>query len=154
MLARALHDRVGKGIRGAPRDALVADLTPPALRGAAYGLRQSLDTVGAFAGPLLAMGLMALSGDRFRLVFWLAVIPGLCAVTVLVIGVHEPTDSRPASQARLPIRWPDMQRLSGRFWAVVAVGFVLTLARFSEAFLVLHAQGMDCRLRWSPSSSW
>ena len=150
VLGARFTDRLGKGIRGAPRDALVGDLTPPGLRGAAYGLRQSLDTVGAFGGPLLAMGLMALSGDRFRLVFWLAVIPGLCAVTVLVVGVHEPADSRSPSQARLPIRRADVRRLPGRFWAVVAVGFVLTLTRFSEAFLLLRAEELGLRISFVP----
>src|SRR5579883_298768 len=89
LLAR-FADRVGKGIRGAPRDALIADLVPLGLRGAAYGLRQSLDTVGAFAGPLIAIALMAQFENNFRLVFWLAVIPGLVAVTILAFGVREP----------------------------------------------------------------
>jgi MFS family permease len=140
VLGARFTDCLGKGIRGAPRDALVGDLAPPGVRGAAYGLRQSLDTVGAFAGPLLAIGLMELFDDAFRLVFWLAVLPAISAVVVLVVGVHEPAGTRPASRARLPLRWTDVRRLSGRFWAVVAVGFVLTLARFSEAFLILRAE--------------
>ncbi len=140
VLTARFVDRVGKGIRGAPRDALVADLTPPAIRGAAYGLRQSLDTVGAFAGPLLAIGLMLASGGDIQLVFWLAVIPAVISVAILVGGVHEPDMARPAKAARSPIRRDELRRLGGAYWRVVAVAAVLTLARFSEAFLVLRAQ--------------
>lgn len=140
VLGARFTDRLGKGIRGAPRDALVGDLAPRGLRGTAYGLRQSLDTVGAFAGPLLAIGLMTWFDDDFRFVFWLAVIPGLSAVLVLAAGVHEPAGTKNARRAPLPIRWTELRRLPGRFWAVVAVGFVLTLARFSEAFLILRAE--------------
>jgi len=139
VLAARFTDRVGKGIRGAPRDALVADLAPPTLRGAAYGLRQSLDTVGAIAGPLLAISLMLLFDDAFRLVFWLAVIPGLVAVAILVLGVREPARAERTSELHPPIRWIELGRLGGLFWGIVAVGAVLTLARFSEAFLVLRA---------------
>jgi MFS family permease len=138
LLAR-FSDRVGKGIRGAPRDALVGDLAPPGLRGAAYGLRQSLDTVGAVAGPLIAMALMALFEDNFRLVFWLAVIPGLAAVAILAFGVREPARPRPDEKLRIPVRLAELRLLGRAFWAVVIVGSVLTLARFSEAFLLLRA---------------
>jgi len=134
-----LLDRVGKGIRGAPRDALVADLTPPEIRGAAFGLRQSLDTVGAFLGPLLAVGLMLLWANDFRAVFWVAVVPGLLAVALLIVGVREP--DAPTTQARTnPIQRRNLARLSGAYWWVVGIGAVFTLARFSEAFLVLRAQ--------------
>jgi len=144
-----LLDRVGKGIRGAPRDALVADIAPPALRGAAFGLRQSLDTVGAFLGPLLAMGLMLLWANDFRAVFWVAVIPAALCVTLLVLGVQEP--ERPANAPRVnPIRRENLQRLSRHYWWVVAIGAVFTLARFSEAFLVLRAQQGGLPLAWVP----
>lgn len=134
-----LLDRVGKGIRGAPRDALVADITPSHVRGAAFGLRQSLDTVGAFTGPLLAVGLMLLWANDFRAVFWVAVVPGLLAVALLLFGVHEP--KRHAGERRTnPIRRENLGRLSGAYWWVVTIGAVFTLARFSEAFLVLRAQ--------------
>lgn len=139
VLAARFSDRVGKGIRGAPRDALVGDLAPPELRGAAYGLRQSLDTVGAFFGPLLAMALMALLRDDFRLVFWLAVIPGLAAVAILALAVQEPVQVRRTSTTKSPIRWSELGLLGRAFWFIVAVGSVLTLARFSEAFLLLRA---------------
>jgi MFS family permease len=139
VLVARFSDRVGKGIRGAPRDALVGDLAPPELSGAAYGLRQSLDTVGAFCGPLLAMVLMALLQDDFRLVFWLAVIPGLAAVVVLAVGVREPMHVRNVTATRLPIEWAQLRRLGAAFWSLVAVATVLTLARFSEAFLLLRA---------------
>jgi MFS family permease len=131
-------DRVGKGIRGGPRDALVADLTPREARGAAYGLRQSLDTVGAFVGPLLASALMLLWASDFRAVFWVAVVPGLLAVLLLAVGVREPA-RQPGARAASPIRLGALVRLSGAYWWVVAVGALLTLARFSEAFLVLRA---------------
>lgn len=131
-------DRIGKGIRGAPRDALVADITPPEIRGAAFGLRQSLDTVGAFTGPLLAVALMLLWADDFRAVFWVAVIPGMLAVVLLVFGVQEP-DSRQGEKKTNPVRRENLRRLGSAYWRVVAVGAVFTLARFSEAFLVLRA---------------
>jgi MFS family permease len=150
VLVARFSDRVGKGIRGAPRDALVGDLAPPEVRGAAYGLRQSLDTVGAFAGPLLAMALMALFADDFRLVFWIAVVPGLMAVAILVVAVREPARRRPAGEERAPIRWADLGRLGSLLWGVVAIGTVLTLARFSEAFLILRAQGAGLPLSLVP----
>lgn len=139
VLTARLLDRVGKGVRGAPRDAMVADMAPPELRGAAFGLRQSLDTVGAFVGPLLAVGLMLLWAGDFRAVFWVAVVPGLLAVALLVVGVREPTHQ--AGERRTnPIRRDNLRRLSGAYWWVVGVGAVFTLARFSEAFLVLRAE--------------
>ena len=139
LLTARLLDRLGKGIRGAPRDALVADIAPPQLRGAAFGLRQSLDTVGAFLGPLLATGLMLLWADNFRAVFWVAVIPGLMAVALLFFGIREPSSS-PSSRRANPINRENLSRLSPAFWWVVGIGSVFTLARFSEAFLVLRAQ--------------
>ena len=138
VLTARLMDRVGKGIRGAPRDALVADIAPPALRGAAFGLRQSLDTVGAFVGPLLAMGLMVLWANDFRAVFWVAVIPAFLAVGLLFFGVQEP-EKKPAAKRVNPIQRENLRRLSRAYWWVVAIGGVFTLARFSEAFLVLRA---------------
>ncbi len=134
-----LLDRVGKGLRGAPRDALVADVTPLHLRGAAFGLRQSLDTVGAFLGPLLAVGLMLLWANDFRAVFWVAVIPGSMAVALLLFGLHEPPH-REAAARRNPLQRQHIRRLSRPYWWVVGIGAALTLARFSEAFLVLRAQ--------------
>lgn len=132
-------DRVGKGIRGAPRDALVADIVPPAQRGAAFGLRQSLDTVGAFTGPLLAVGLMLLWANDFRAVFAVAVVPAVIAVALLVLGVREPAAA--AQHARVnPITRANLRRLGPAYGWVVGVGAVFTLARFSEAFLVLRAE--------------
>ncbi len=139
VLAARLIDRVGKGIRGAPRDALVADLAPPGIRGAAFGLRQSLDTVGAFLGPLLAMGLMLAWANDFRAVFWVAIIPGFLAVALLAFGVREP-EGQSRRHAVNPIRRDNLRRLSGAYWRVVAIGAAFTLARFSEAFLILRAQ--------------
>ena len=138
VLTARLLDRVGKGIRGAPRDALIADISPPEIRGAAFGLRQSLDTVGAFVGPLLAIGLMVLWANDFRAVFWVAVIPAFLAVGLLFFGVQEP-EKRQGTQRINPIRRENLRRLSTAYWWVVAIGGVFTLARFSEAFLVLRA---------------
>lgn len=134
-----LLDRIGKGIRGAPRDALVADIAPAHLRGAAFGLRQALDTVGAFLGPLLATTLMLLWANNFRAVFWVAVIPGVLAVGLLLFGVTEPERASRGRSAN-PIRRENLARLSPAYWWVVVVGAIFTLARFSEAFLVLRAQ--------------
>ncbi len=134
-----LLDRVGKGIRGAPRDALVADITPPEQRGAAFGLRQSLDTVGAFTGPLLAVGLMLLWANDFRAVFAVAVIPAVLAVALLVFGVREPQRAQGAARVN-PISRASLKRLDAAYWWVVGIGAVFTLARFSEAFLVLRAE--------------
>jgi MFS family permease len=138
VLTARLLDRVGKGVRGAPRDALIADITPPHLRGAAFGLRQSLDTVGAFIGPLLATGLMLLWADDFRAVFWVAALPGAMAVALLQLGLREPAH-REAERRTSPIRRENLARLGARYWWVVGVGAVFALARFSEAFLVLRA---------------
>ncbi len=139
VLAARLLDRVGKGVRGAPRDALVADLAPPHLRGAAFGLRQSLDTVGAVLGPLFAVGAMLLWAGDFRAVFWAAVVPGLLAVAFVFFGIHEPAHRQTAAGTN-PVRWDTVARLGTRYWWVVGCGAVFTLARFSEAFLVLRAQ--------------
>ena len=144
-----LVDRVGKGIRGAPRDALVADIAPPDMRGAAFGLRQSLDTVGAFLGPLIAVGLMLLWANDFRAVFWVAVIPGLMAVALLLLGVKEPARHVDAKRIN-PISRQNLRRLSAPYWWVVAIGAVFTLARFSEAFLVLRAQQIGIAMALVP----
>lgn len=139
VLGARLIDRIGKGIRGAPRDALVADIAPQALRGAAFGLRQSLDTVGAFLGPLLAMALMVLWANDFRAVFWVAAIPAALSVLLLIFGVREPVQRRMGKGSN-PIRKENLRRLSGAYWWVVGIGAAFTLARFSEAFLILRAQ--------------
>jgi MFS family permease len=149
VLAARLVDRVGKGMRGAPRDALVADLVPPEQRGAAYGLRQSLDTVGAFLGPLIAIALMLLWANDFRAIFWVAVIPGVLSVLLLVAGVREP--ERPPSAVRInPVRRENLRQLSPAYWWVVGIGALFTLARFSEAFLVLRAQQGGLEIAWAP----
>jgi MFS family permease len=148
VLAARVSDRVGKGIRGAPRDAMVGDMVPATLRGAAYGLRQSLDTVGAFTGPLIAIALMTVLHNDFRLIFWLALIPGLISVLVLLIAVREPP--REAAARRPSLTFGDLKSLSSGYWIVVAIGAVLTLARFSEAFLILRAQGAGLSFALAP----
>jgi len=143
-------DRVGKGIRGAPRDALVADLTAPKLRGAAYGLRQALDSVGALIGPLLALVLMYWLSNNIRSVMWLAVIPAFIAVALLVVYVREPERAHAERRVKAPLTLADAKRLPLRYWLVVLLGAVFTLARFSEAFLVLRAQDVGLSLGHVP----
>ncbi|MDH6232144.1 MFS family permease [Mesorhizobium soli] len=135
-------DRVGKGIRGAPRDALIADIAPPHLRGASFGLRQSLDTAGAFIGPLMAIGFMWLTADHFQTVFWIAVVPAFLAVGLLVVAVKEPDRPKELRRVRMPLRRDELRRLGAGYWWVVGIATVFTLARFSEAFLVLRAQSV------------
>ncbi len=139
VLIARLCDRAGKGIRGAPRDALIADITPAHIRGAAFGLRQALDTVGAFLGPLTAVALMTLWHDQFRKVFWVAVVPGLAAVALLAFGLEE-VGPKEGGRAPNPLRRETLRHLAAAYWWVVAIGALFTLARFSEAFLVLRAQ--------------
>ena len=150
VLVARFMDRIGKGIRGAPRDALVADLTAPEIRGAAYGLRQSLDTVGAFLGPLLAIGLMLLWAGDFQKVFWFAVIPAVLAVVLLIFGVQEPDTTPGRRNFTSPIRWQTLGELGRAYWWVVAAGGVFMLARFSEAFLLLRAQQIGLADAYAP----
>ncbi|WP_235916391.1 MFS transporter [Ciceribacter naphthalenivorans] len=133
-------DRIGKGIRGAPRDALVADISPPDLRGASFGLRQSLDTLGALLGPLLAIVFMWAFSNDFTLVFWIAVIPAFVSVGLIMFAVKEPKRDAPVRKVRMPLSRSELRRLSTDYWWVVAVASAFTLARFSEAFLVLKGQ--------------
>jgi MFS family permease len=149
VLAARLVDRVGKGLRGAPRDALVADLVAPEQRGAAYGLRQALDTVGAFTGPLVAIGLMLLWANDFHAIFWVAVIPGVLSVTLLAFGVQEP-DGTAGARGINPIRRENLRQLGAGYWWVVGIGALFTLARFSEAFLVLRAQQGGLPVAYAP----
>ncbi|MFL6621241.1 MAG: MFS transporter [Sulfurifustis sp.] len=143
-------DRIGKGIRGAPRDALVADITPAPLRGAAYGLRQALDSVGALLGPLLAVVFMLWLADNIRAVMWIAVLPAFIAVALLMVYVREPERAHAPGHAKAPLTLADTKRLPLRYWLVVLLGAVFTLARFSEAFLVLRAQDVGLALGFVP----
>ena len=149
ILSARIIDRVGKGIRGAPRDALVAEIAPAHLRGAAFGLRQSLDTVGAFLGPLLAVGLMILWANDFRAVFWVSVIPGLLAVLLLFLGVTEPKQNHTNHRIN-PISKANLKRLNAAYWWVVIIGALFMLARFSEAFLVLKGQQSGIPIAYTP----
>lgn len=150
LVAARFVDRVGKGVRGAPRDALVADIAPPELRGASFGLRQSLDTTGAFLGPLLAIGLMWLTADHFQAVFWVAVIPAFLSLALIVIAVKEPERPKDLRRVRTPLHRDEIRRLGTSYWWVVAVATVFTLARFSEAFLILRAQSIGLPLALVP----
>ena len=151
ILGARFADRIGKGLRGAPRDALVADVTPEAIRGRAFGLRQSLDTVGAFAGPLAAIALMAMFADDMRLVFWIAVVPALLAVLCVIFGVEDAGQRKRPALARPPITLAELRRLERPFWLVVSLGVVFTLARFSEAFLILKASAEGLPLTLAPA---
>lgn len=147
VLGARFADRVGKGLRGAPRDALVADVTPETIRGRAYGLRQALDTAGAFIGPLIAIALMALFASDFRIVFWIAVLPGVIAVLLVLVGVE---DRRARADTAPPMRAVDLRNLPAGFWIVVGIGVLLTLARFSEAFLILRAHDLGLPVMLAP----
>ena len=151
VLAARFMDRLGKGIRGAPRDALIADVTPAGLRGAAYGLRQALDTAGAVLGPLAAVGLMLLLASDIRAVLWLAAAPAVAAIVVLVVWVREPERAGASSSPGNPIPLSSLKSLGGHYWLIVGLGAVLTLARFSEAFLVLRAQDLGVALALVPA---
>ncbi|WP_421580605.1 MFS transporter [Shinella sp. M31] len=149
IVAAKAVDRVGKGIRGTPRDALIADVTPPELRGASFGLRKSLDTVGGFIGPLIAIGLMILLGGDVLAIYWIAVIPAFLAVLLLIVGVREPKAPFEAKAGGLP-RLADIVRLNGAVWMVIGAASLLTLARFSEAFLLLKSQEAGFAPAWIP----
>ncbi len=150
VFAARFVDRIGKGIRGAPRDALIADITPPALRGAAYGLRQALDSVGAVLGPLLAVVLMAAFAGDLKAVLWVAVVPALMSVTLLAVAVREPERAAFDAQMHPQLGVRSIRRLDARYWLIVALGAVFTLARFSEAFLVLRAQDVGLAIGYVP----
>jgi MFS family permease len=143
-------DRIGKGIRGAPRDALVADISPAQIRGACFGLRQSMDTAGAFLGPAVAIGMMYVFSENIPTVLWIAVIPALVAVSLIVVGVDEPEHEQSAQRFRSPIRLQLLYSFSPAYWWVVVIGALFTLARFSEAFLVLRAQQTGLSATWVP----
>ena len=148
VLGARFADRVGKGVRGAARDALVADVTPPEIRGRAYGLRQALDTVGALIGPLIAVLLMLAYANDFRLVFWVAVIPAMASVAMVLVGVG---DSKASSgKAHFPVQLAELRQLGTAFWSIAAVGLFFTLARFSEAFLILRAAEAGLPIALSP----
>lgn len=138
LMARFI-DRSGKGMRGAPRDALIADVTPRESRGRAYGLRQALDSTGAFLGPAMAIGLMIAFHDDIRSVFWIAALPAVIAFLIIVVAVSDKPGKAADTASRPPIALADLKRLPARFWKVVALGGIFTLARFSEAFLILKA---------------
>jgi len=141
MLAR-FADRVGKGIRGSPRDAMIADETPPEMRGRAFGLRQALDTAGALLAPLAAIGLMALLASNIRAVFWIAIIPAAISFLLAWLALREP-ERRVAPQKK-PALFAGFRELNKDTKRLLQVGFLFTLARFSEAFLIL--KGIDIGL--------
>lgn len=144
-----IFDRMGKGIRGAPRDALIADIAPSAIRGSAFGLRQSLDTVGAFVGPLLAMMLLSLTSNDYRTIFWIATVPGVLAVMILYFGVHE-RGQKAQDLGVSRFKFSEIKQFSHSFWFVAIIGAVFQLARFSEAFLILRGNDLGLGREFSP----
>jgi MFS family permease len=144
-------DRIGKGIRAAPRDALIADLTPRDMRGNAFGLRQSLDTIGAVLGPLLAIVFMTILAENFTAVFWIAVVPAFISLAIIVFGVREPERPTDMRTVRAPLSRAELTRLDAAFWVIVAIAAIFTLARFSEAFLLLRAQSVGMHLALVPA---
>jgi MFS family permease len=151
LVAARFIDRLGKGIRGAPRDALIADIAPPEARGASFGLRQSLDTVGAFLGPLAAIVLMWLTLDNFTVVFWIAVIPAFLALGLILFAVREPERPAGLRKVRAPLSMRELRNLGAFYWLIVAIATVFTLARFSEAFLLLRAQSVGMPITLVPA---
>ena len=145
VLAARVIDRLGKGIRDAPRDAFLADLTAKEIRGEGFGLRLALAIAGFVVGPLIAIALMKLSGDDFRLVFWIALVPAYLSIIVLLVAVKELPSNYDSSLPRLSIRRDDIIALPAAFWWVISIAGLLSLARFSQAFLVLKANdiGVD-----------
>jgi MFS family permease len=151
LIAARFIDRIGKGIRGAPRDALIADIAPAHMRGASFGLRQSLDTIGAFLGPLAAIALMWLTFDNFTAVFWVAVIPAFIALGLLIFAVEEPQQPPAQRKVDFPLSRDELARLGADYWCLVAAASVFTLARFSEAFLILRAQSVGLPIALVPA---
>ncbi|MBI1417577.1 MAG: MFS transporter [Limimaricola sp.] len=150
LVAARFIDRVGKGLRGAPRDAMIADMAPEGARGAAFGLRQSLDTTGAFLGPMLAIALMWATADNFRAVFWVAVLPAVLSFLVIALVVREPARPAGLRRVRTPLARAELRRLGRAYWGIVGLACLFTLARFSEAFLVLKAQSLGVELMLVP----
>ena len=151
LIAARFIDRIGKGIRGAPRDALIADISPAEMRGASFGLRQSLDTIGAFVGPLLAILLMWATVNNFTTVFWIAVIPAFLSFALIIFAVREPERPAGLRTVKSPLSRAEIARLDASYWWVVAVATVFTLARFSEAFLILRAQSVGLPIALVPA---
>jgi len=151
LIAARFIDRVGKGVRGAPRDALVADLAPPELRGASFGLRQSLDTIGAFLGPLLAILLMLWTANNFHTVFWIAVAPAFLAFGLIAFAVEEADRPAELRKVKSPLSRVELKRLGRDYWWVVIIAAVFTLARFSEAFLILRSQSAGLPIALVPA---
>jgi MFS family permease len=151
LTAARFIDRIGKGIRGAPRDALIADLTPSELRGNAFGLRQSLDTIGAVLGPLAAIIFMAAFANDFTAVFWIAVVPAFVSLAIIVFVVHEPQRPPGSRAVHAPLSRAELGRLGTGYWIIVSVAAIFTLARFSEAFLLLRAQSVGLHLAYVPA---
>jgi len=140
VFAARFLDRIGKGIRGAPRDALIADVAPAGIRGACFGLRQAMDTVGAVLGPLLAMLLLYLYDGNLKTALWFAALPAALTVILIIAGIQEPTSHAGRHRFRSPLHFDTLRLFPLSYWRVVTIGAIFTLARFSEAFLVLCAQ--------------
>ena len=148
VMAARFADRIGKGIRGSPRDALIADEAAPAIRGRAFGLRQSLDTLGAMLAPLAAVGLMVLLADNIRAVFWIAAVPALLSFLLAWFALKESEGPRVAGPR--PPLFAGFRSIDAPTRRIIAIGFLFTLARFSEAFLILRALDAGVSVTLSP----
>jgi MFS family permease len=148
LMAARFIDRIGKGIRGSPRDAMVADETPAEIRGRAFGLRQSLDTLGALLAPLVAIGLMAWFANDIRTVFWIAVIPAVASFLLAWLALREP-EQHLAPAVRSPF-FAGFRELDRHTRRLLAVGFLFGLARFSEGFLILKGIEIGLSETFSP----
>lgn len=148
LMGARFADRVGKGIRGSPRDAMIADETPPEIRGRAFGLRQSLDTAGALLAPAVAIGLMWLLMNDVRAVYWIAIVPAFLSFLLAWLALREPATKQPMSKPAPFFRgFRDLDRATRR---LLAVGFLFTLARFSESFLILKGIEVGLNETFSP----
>ena len=148
VLVARFADRIGKGIRGAPRDAMIADETPAEIRGRAFGLRQAMDTIGALLAPIVAIGLMVLLANNIRSVFWIAVIPAACSFLLALVALREPEQSLAAP--KLSPFFSGFRQLAPETKRLLAVGFPFGMARFSEGFLILKGIEIGLSETWSP----
>jgi MFS family permease len=146
VLAIRVTDRVGKGVRNSPRDALIADSVPPTMRGRAFGVRSAADNAGALLGPLIAFALLTWFGLSLRSVFWWSAVPAGLAIVVAIVGVRDVAKREGQSSKKSELR----SGMGGRFWAFLAIVFVFTLGNSTDAFLLLRARDLGVPIAMAP----